>query len=208
MPTKDEFETTAQFNERAATHTQTINNGLRELDSIKERIGRLAGASEQNYDELIVVLGITMAPYDADSQSATFTPAVTFLGQDKSGVAATVSCVDKLPKYSCPPDLARKLREASNKGGLSVVAKLHKVRLHASATSISIPKTTNEKIGEGAWVVGLAVLAKAINPDAEINPAAGELANLPKTLPAYCVEITDFDSARYLRFNDPSVQVK
>jgi hypothetical protein len=203
-PVKGEFETTAEFQrrqaiqrtemqEQATQYSDAVTKGEAEAKLLQGRIRE----QETGLREITVLLKLTMGPYDADRQTvSSFTPEQNVLGTYDDRVAVTTAN-DVLPGLKCSADVARRLREASNKGELFGRVRLESPKLALVQERARIAATTGDK-----WAEALTKLALGAVGGEQAATTIDPSISKTKEVDANVLRIEQSSGARYLNFFD------
>ena len=206
---KGEFETTAQFKQRQADRLASLDQerndlhaaatkGIADGEELQTRIQK----RERALSDLNITVKVKMGPYDADKQIVTsFTPETHILGTYSERAAAVVPSVT-MPRFACAVDVARRLREASDKGELYCTITLTDPKLRLVQGPLTLPATTGDKWGEALGKIGLAIIVNAIDPS-KVDQVPTNISD-SKTRQANSIEINGCSTIKYLNFLNKS----
>lgn len=198
-PTKGEFETTADFQKKIKASETEIETEARKLEiegaALSEKYEQLSLAvknKESNLSDLVIPLKITMGSFDADKLTieAFTTQPFIFGAYDNRLAVATTKC--PLHAATCPIEVAKRLREASDKGELFCTVRLKKPKLKLIHGPISIPMTSGEKVSSGILTFVFSALANADPSTVRLQETKSQDANI--------IQIEDYASVQYLQF--------
>ena len=206
---KGEFETTAQFKQRQADRVTGLDQERKQLHdaavkgiAAAEELQAQIKKREEGLSTLTITLKVKMGPYDADKQIvASFTSEAHILGTYNERAAAVAPSVS-MPVFACTVDVARRLREASDKGELFCTVTLADPKLRLAQGPITLPATKGDKWGEALGKIGLAIIVNAIDPS-KVDQVPTNISD-SKTQQANAIEIKGCSSIQYLNFFNKS----
>lgn len=209
IPGKGEFETTAEYQQRVNTTKARIETGQREAvadaatSSAKSLVVSDAIRQKQaGLDGLVTCLKVKMGPYDADNRKiALFTPEPFVFGSYNERTAIATA-KEAMPAYSCSADVARQLREASDKGELYCTVQFESPKLKLAHAPFALPATGGDKWGEALGKLGLAIIVNAIDPS-KVNQVPTNISDT-KTHDANTIQIEGYSSLQFLNFFNKS----
>ena len=209
IPGKGEFETTAEYHERIRTTKARIETGQRQAAADAATFGAKSlvvsnaiREKQAGLDGLVTRLKVKMGPYDADNQKISlFTPEPYVFGSYNERTAIATA-KEAMPAYSCSADIARRLREASEKGELYCTVQFESPKLKLAHAPFALPATGGDKWGEALGKLGLVIIVNAFDPS-RVNQVSTNISDT-KTHDANTIQIEGYSSLQFLNFFNKS----
>ncbi len=205
-PIKGEFETTADFQNRIqklqnniAAEEQAVAATFDELTRKSEQLDKMKKYKEESLNNLVVPLKITMGKFDADKLTITSFTTQPFIFGEYDNRLAVVTTTCQMPSITSSIEVAKGLREASDKGELFCIVRLRTPKLKMVHGPISLPMTTGEKVSNGIFTFVLAAIAKSDPNTVRLQETKSQDANT--------IQIEGFASIQYLRFYNKDLNI-